>query len=232
MDRPLAERLSRRVELSVEGRRWPVLFSHGALLDILELTGLDAFNGEIRIANPSGRLLRAALYAVLRRCGACESLEAAGQLVRFESMAKIRSALVDGWDASMPEPEPPKSSGGKPKKLLGWMEAWAIAHEDLRLADSEWLAMTPRMVQALSNQRLEHVRWAELLAGTISAYGANFGMCRPDPPIKPRDLMLHPWSPEEIEENDPESTGVSGERIMQIFARAKVPMRVANPLPM
>jgi len=208
---PLSFRLSRRVELSAGGKLWPVLFTHDALLDLWELTGLDAMAGQISLVRPSGKLLRAALFVVLKHAGATFSLQQAGELLRLGGMARIRVALLDAWEASMPEPEKRRPTGeGKEREPLSWMEAWAIGHENLRLSDQEWLAMTPRMLQALSRQRLENMRWQELQMGTIVAYGANFSMCAPKQPFQPKSFMFHPW-PED------EDRGLTGEEIQAVL---------------
>ena len=196
---PLSYRLSRRVEISCGGKAWPILFTHEVLLSILELTGLDAFAGQVSMAAPSGKLLRAALYAVLRASGADLSIEEAGKLLRLGNMPKIRTALIDAWDASMADPEPRKQDGPA-RKALSRMDAWAIAGE-IDIPEEEWMRMTPRMLHARSQQRLETMRWHELLIGRLIAETVNHSFCAPKEPRKAKDFMLHPW----VEEEDVES---------------------------
>ncbi len=175
--------------------------------------------GEVSLVRPSGKLLRAALFAVLHCAGAGPSLAESGELIKLGGLAKLRLALIDAWDASMPEPEPqaPRSDDSRAKKPLTLPEAWGVARENLRLSDQEWLAMTPRMLQVLTRQRLENMRWMELMMGTVVAFNANFSPCHPKQPFAPKSFMFHPW-PEEMDDH-----GVSGEEIMSVFAQLPNP---------
>jgi hypothetical protein len=75
----------------------------------------------------------------------------------------------------------------------GWVEAWANAHTHLGLSGEEWLEMTPRMIQALSRQRLELVRQREWMLGQVCATVANFSMGSSRDPLRADLFMLHPW---------------------------------------
>jgi hypothetical protein len=217
--RSIALRLSRKVEIDALGRSWQILFTHDALLDLLELTGLDAFASEIDLTRPSSKLLRAALYVALRHAGAADfTLKAAGEMMRLGGMTKIRVALLDAWCASMPEPEPVVESDDeegeevKAREPLTRLKAWAIARENLRLSDREWLSMTPRMLQELTRQRLENMQWQELMVGTIVAHNANHSMRAPEKAYTAKDFMLHPFP------KTARQRGVTGEEIMTVFA--------------
>lgn len=170
------------------------------------MTGLDWMAGEINLWRPSAKLLRAALYLVLRLSGARLSIEQAGAM--NPRSPRIWRALEDAWIASMPEPEPENAEPGEP---LTWLKTWAIARQSLGLSDEEWLSMTPRMLQALSRQRLEAMRWQELMTGVITANAANYSPCAPKRAFHPREFMLHPWPL-------PEPKPVSGEDIMAACA--------------
>src|SRR5580658_3070788 len=101
---PIAHRLTRPVKISVAGRKWRIIFTHRTLLDIEELTGLDAmcFN----LARLSARLLRVVLFAALREAGSEVSLEDAGAMLKPGAIDRLRRSLCEAWLASMPEPDP------------------------------------------------------------------------------------------------------------------------------
>src|ERR1700683_1067579 len=150
----IARWLTRPVELRACGSKWRLLITHRVLLVIGELTGSDAMR--VSLARPSALVLRAVLFAALREAGARISLEEAGAMLRPGGIAGIRAALVEAWHASMPDPEPEEwASKQSSEPPLTTLDAWATARYDLRLTDKEWLAMTPRMLHALSHQHLE-----------------------------------------------------------------------------
>lgn len=214
LHRHLASRLSPRVEVTAFGRVWRILFTHDALLDLFDLTGLDAMAGEVNLVRPSSKLLRAALFVVLRHAGADIVEKQAGELLRLGGMAKFRVALIEAWEASMPLPEEVRAEPDKPlsHERLSLMRTWSIARENLRLTAEEWLAMTPRMVNGLTNQRLENMRWQELMMGTIAATTANYSMRAPEKQFSAKDYMIHRYP--ELQEQK----GVSGEEIQSVFA--------------
>ena len=188
----IARRLTKPVELWACGRKWQLLITHRVLLDIGELTGMDAMR--VNLARPSALVLRAVLFAVLREAGAVISLEGAGGMLRPGAAASIRASLIAAWRASMPDPEEeekPVSASAEPP--LTALEAWATARYDLRLSDEEWLSMTPRMLHALSQHRLESMRWSELMMGVLCAHTVNHSFSAPKKPTSPRSYMLHPW---------------------------------------
>jgi hypothetical protein len=114
-----------------------------------------------------------------------------------------------------PEPEPEGRAPSKPEPALSTMEAWATARYDLRLTDKEWLAMTPRMLRALSHQHLENIRWSELMMGVLCAHTVNHSFCAPKKPTSPRSYMFHPWP----ESQQPQQR-VYGETLIGIVADA------------
>lgn len=177
----IAERITRRAE--IQGHR--LLFTHDALLSIEEATGIDIWNGDLDLIKPSAAVLRSILAAAIGE----PSPKAAGSLIRPSLMAKVRLAILDGWEASMPEPDPEASGSGR---KLTWMSAWAMARLDLGLSDDEWLAMTPRMVQELNRRRLEQMRHQERMAGKIGAAVATFGYRAPKTTLTCEDFMDHP----------------------------------------
>jgi hypothetical protein len=91
------------------------------------------------------------------------------------------------------------------------MEAWSIAHHDLKLSDKVWGDLTPKHIHALRKRQIEHMQREELLVGIISATSANFSFCRPENPLSPEIFMLHPFPPQPIKP-------LTGEDIMAAFA--------------
>jgi hypothetical protein len=209
----IARWFTRPVELWACGRKWRLLITHRVLLVIGELTGIDAMR--VSLARPSALVLRAVLFAALREAGARISLEEAGAMLRPGVIAGIRAALVETWQASMPDPEPEdRATKRSAEPPLTTLEAWATARHDLRLSDEEWLSMTPRMLHALSHHHLENMRWSELMMGVLCAHTVNHSFCAPKKPTSPRSYMLHPWP--ESNQRRP----VYGETLISIVADA------------
>jgi len=208
----IAHSLTKPVEISAGDRRWRIVFTHRVLLDLEEITGLDAMRVNLR--NLSARMLRGVLFAALRDAGSPLSIEEAGAMLRPGAFEHIRGALIAGWVASFPDPDPdeddapPFDARAQP---LTTLNAWAKARFDLRLSDEEWLAMTPRMLHALSLRNLDGMRQRELMLATLCAHTVNSSFHAPRSPTQPSSYMLHPWP-------EPEPTPVYGETIMAAFA--------------
>jgi hypothetical protein len=170
------------------------VFTHGALLQIEELSGIDVLVTGLRFsASLSARMLRTILYVALTDAGAPITQKQAAELLSIGNLNRIRAILASAWNDSMPLPDPgPPAPAGSISRLT-WIQAWAIARQDLGLSDEEWLAMTPRMVQVLGQQRLERQRETELMFAMIVANTINFSSCHPDKAVLPREFMLHPW---------------------------------------
>jgi hypothetical protein len=193
--RSLAELLNTPVWVTAGGRQWPLVITHGVLLECGRELGVDAIGGGLDVVNPTARLMRALLWAALARAGADLSLHQAGDLIGIGSLAAMRRVLLMAWIRSMPDPEAPK----KPKQYarsqprLTGLRAWAIARIELGVTDAEWLEMTPRQARELSETRLERMQREEVLVGIIASNVANFGPGQPDPPLQATDFMIHPF---------------------------------------
>ncbi|MCU1326647.1 MAG: hypothetical protein JWN34_2017 [Bryobacterales bacterium] len=190
----LADLLIRPPVLTLAGAVWPILFDHAALLEIERLTGLDVLAGDLDLWQPNTKQLRAALWAALRRAGYTGTLNLIGSLMSALDLPEIRRQLIEGWIASMPEPDEeqdPDEEEGEPLKRSK-LELWAEARFDLRLSDSEWLAMTPRQVDHLRRRQLAKIRHEELCAGITAAAVANFSG-RLTEGRGPDSFMLHPY---------------------------------------
>lgn len=198
------------------GREWPVLFTHGALLDLELATGLDVIGGGLDVANPTARSLRDMLLCGVRQGNDAPTEPHLLAAFRLNRIVATRRVIWDAWIASMPEAEPEEcGKDRKPAKPLTWIEAWAIADQDLGLAAEEWLGMTPRMLHALNVRHLEQLRQWELMCGMIIANNANFSACAPEKALAPARFMLHPW-PEEKKADVP-----IGQIMMKEFAKLK-----------
>ena len=101
----ITEKLIRRVELKLDGRRWPLVVTHDVLIGCERLTGLNVIAGEMNLVRSSATLVRALLYVVLRRAGAKYTLEQIGDLIYPQNLLMIQQSLLDAWTASMPAEE-------------------------------------------------------------------------------------------------------------------------------
>jgi hypothetical protein len=205
----IAERLSPRVDLVFGGKRWRLLFPHSVLLDIEDVSGLSVWAGDVHPGRLSARVMRVVLWAALRRAGAAYSLSEVGSMLGLSSLGQVKESLAEAWEASMPEPDP---QTGRGSSIRSWMEAWAIAHEDLRMPSAEWLEATPRMVHALTRQRMENLRQRELMVSRVCSAVANFSMSAPKRPIPDTAWMIHPW---------PQEEELIGDTIMREMQRVK-----------
>lgn len=177
-----------------EGRPWPLIFTHRALLACQDLTGVDMLSA--RLTDLSASMIRALLFAALEVAGAQCSIGDVGKAVVQSNIGKVKQALFSAWAASMADPEPNKSGGGETQEFT-WLEAWAMAREELRLSDGEWLDMTPRQFRALQKVRLERLQREELLVGIIASTVENFSMCAPRKAVTPESFMLHKFPPKQ-----------------------------------
>ena len=212
-DKLIAHRLTAPVELEAGGRSWRIVFTHRVLLDIEEITGADAMR--LNLVLLSADLLRGILFAVLRDAGATFTIDEIGAMFRPGAFVTIRSGLLEAWRASLPEPDPDfdVEPGEVPEPPLSTLNAWAKARFDLRLSDEEWLAMTPRMLHALSKRQLAAMRQRELMLATLCAHTVNSSFHAPRTPTHPSSYMLHPWPATPLRP-------VTGEMVSSAFAGA------------
>jgi len=199
----IAEWLTPRVEVEVGGARRRLLFTHSALLEVEDLTGIDVMESGIKLWGASATLLRVLLAAALHGGGWAGSLEEAGSAIGAMGVRHAQAALTGAWVVSMPEADPEEKQG-KPAEAvkISWREAWAIARVDLKLGDAEWLALTPRLVKDLSRERLEEKRQAEFMLSQIAAAAANFGGRGPEKALPGDWFMIHKWPAKEVTAED------------------------------
>ncbi len=215
----LAFRLSRAPEMVIGTGRYPVLFTHSVLLEIFELTGRDAFGGGLNLFKPRARELRDIVLALAHHAGVTDlSQKTVGEMCnRFQKLTHFRTMIVSAWDVSAPvadKAEVTSSESHKSATPSSLMEAWGTAH-DIGVATEEWLAITPRMMQVLSDRYMERLRQWEYMHSRIVASNINFGMSAPKPPVPEDFAMLHPW---------PKKAGGEkpiGERAMSVFSQFK-----------
>jgi hypothetical protein len=104
--RKLAEKLTQKVQVHLDGRDWPIVVTHNVLIDCEELTGLNVLTGDANIVRPSAKLVRALLYLCLKRAGAKYTLDQVGDLITPQNLVMVQEGLLSAWAASMPEQEP------------------------------------------------------------------------------------------------------------------------------
>jgi hypothetical protein len=130
-------------------------------------------------------------------------------------MSHVRSVILEAWAASMPEPQPASvKKPTAPAKRRGWMDVWAGAtsKHGLGLSGDDWLAMTPRQVDALQRVHLEQMQHEELLVGILAAEIVNTSHYRPKQPRTAESFMIHPLPEKQL----PITTG---DDIMESMAR-------------
>jgi hypothetical protein len=184
------------------------------MIEFGELAGVDTFSEGLGALTSS--TLRKAIFVLLKHAGAPYPVDEVGARMTPAKLVEAREAVLSAWLASMPEPEPipegedPNPVRAEPPKLTK-LTAWAMSRYDLGLPTEEWLSLTPRHVHALRLRLLARMQIEEHLAGTVAAASANFGMCRPDPPLSASQFMLHPYP-------EPEPEPITGEYLQRAFA--------------
>ena len=201
------------------GKVWPILFTHRVLLELENLTGCNIFKGELHFSSISAKLLRSVLFVILHAAGCPLSVEEIGKFLRPAKMMESRKLLVDAWNASLAPPEE-EEEGDEPvdkkKKDFGWLEAWSVARLDLRLSDSEWLDMTPRMLHALMAHWKTRVQEHEFFFSRIASVVSFYGGRGPKEPLPEEHFMLHPLKKKPEEEQ-------TGDDILRMFSPFMTP---------
>lgn len=190
LPKSVAELLTAPAEISIQGRRWPLLITHGVLLHCERETGLDMLNS-FRIGQATSGALLALLWLSLARAGAEYDQRDLGALVTLRNVSTVRRQLIRAWIGSMPARRNGESSPDGDK--LSHLKAWAFARMELGLSDEEWLDTTPRQVQELSDVRLRRMQWEEMMFGILGAETVNHSFCRPEKARTPQSFMIHPY---------------------------------------
>lgn len=105
MPKKIAEKLTGKVIVNLDGKEWPIVVTHNLLIETEELTGLNTLTGEANMVRPSAKLVRAILFLALKHAGAKYSLEQVGDLITPQNLVPVQEAILTAWAASMPEPE-------------------------------------------------------------------------------------------------------------------------------
>jgi hypothetical protein len=100
--RKLAEQLTQKVLLRLDGKDWPLVITHNVLIDCEELTGLNVLSGEVNLLRPSAKLVRALLYLSLKNAGAKYTLSQIGDFITPDNIVLIQEEILQAWAASMP----------------------------------------------------------------------------------------------------------------------------------
>lgn len=164
------------------------------MLDLERRTKLDVLSGDFYNAKLSASLLRTILHTFLVRSYPDCTLHEVGALFQLELVSELRALIIEAFRASMPEPREDAGGTDPGRPPQTWPEMWSEARYDLRLTDEEWLDMTPRMVRALNDRRLEEIHWIELMFGQVSADIRNHSFVRSRPPAKATDFLLHRYN--------------------------------------
>lgn len=197
----LAQWLTAKVEYSYQGRAYPLLFTHRALLICEHATGIDTL--AVNLANPSSSVLRGLLYGALSSAGATCTLDGIGRLFNFRTALVIREKIIDAWIASMADParEPyrPKREFSKPPDKITWIRKWAedTSRDGLGIPEDKWLDMTPRQIQELQIQRLAQMQREEWLMAVVASQIENWSPVHPKKTTSPNRFMIHELEPEE-----------------------------------
>lgn len=109
--RKIADKLIQKVEIKLNGKKWPLLVDHNVLIECEELTGLNMLTGEAGMLHPSAKAVRALLYLCLKRAEAEYTLEQVGKLITPHNIVKVTEGLLTAWAASMPEQDEEESEG-------------------------------------------------------------------------------------------------------------------------
>jgi hypothetical protein len=215
----LAQKLHRRVEVELAGKKWPLVITYGVLLDCHVATGIDMLN-TIRPWTLSALLIRTLLHGCLSRAGSQMTAVEIGAQIGRKNLPAIRRKLADAFVASMPDPVPRETKARRPKdnqperpaKIQTWVEIWATARIRFRLSDEDWLDMTRRQFDALQEARIESQRPLEMMMANLTAHLVNFSYRAPERSVSMDRFMLHP-----DERLTPEEQPLTGERIKQVF---------------
>lgn len=185
------------MDLEIAGRSWRLVFTHRVILDIEQMSGVDAM--KLHLGDLNARMLRIVLHAVLRQAGAPWPLESTGALLVPADVPRIQNALYRAWGASLPKIDR-TAAAARPKEgdELRTIDAWAKARFELRLSDREWLDMTPAMVHALTSRHLDDMRHRETMIALLCAETVNHSFRAPTKAAQYTTYMQHPWPPETL----------------------------------
>ena len=207
-----AEWLTPPVFLTHKGNRWPIVFTHRALLVCEHTTGENMLAANL--LEPSAFMLRAMLYGALVQAGSGATLEDAGQVIGRQPK-RVREAIIAAWVLSMPKPEERDEEDDEPKpdddkdEPISWVDVWASIRFDLQLSFEEFLDLTPRMLRAIQRVRLAKMQREELMNGMLLATIENFSPNHPKQAVQPEEFMFHPFK------RKPGSDRIWGEDIMR-----------------
>lgn len=197
--RSLADLLVKPVLFQFGGETWRLLITYGVLLDCESESDADMLGSTEGIVSPSAQVLRALLWAALRRAGARWSIEEVGAMIKeLRQIAGIRRALQQAFIASLPPAKKKKRKRSEdPEPKPTWPKERAEAREDLGLSDKEWLAMTMREAHEIREARIRHrLQPEELFFSRLTTAVMNFSG-RLEKPLKQDHYMVHPFPKKE-----------------------------------
>lgn len=116
MPKKIADQLTPRVQVTLDGKDWPIVITHNVLIECEDLTGMNVLAGEeANLLRPSAKLVRALLFLALQRAGAPYTLEQVGDLINPSNLLMVQKAILQAWTVSMPEvnqENPTKATNG------------------------------------------------------------------------------------------------------------------------
>jgi hypothetical protein len=111
----IAQKLgARNVELKLDGRNFPIVITTNVIIEAEQVSGENLLTGTGSMFKPSATVVRAILWAALRRAGAKYSLDDVGDLINPANIVQINEAILTAWAASMPAPTKAEESPTEP----------------------------------------------------------------------------------------------------------------------
>ena len=198
----IVDLLVRPVEIRLGKRVWPVRITHRTILQFEQSAGVSVLDDGFSPGAMSAGQTRALLAVLFRQRDGSVTDESVGRWLNLRNLGPTRGKLLEAWRESMPdvaderdehEDKREERKSVDPSARSSWMKLWSIAREHLGLGSSEWLDMTPRMVQELGRRRLEALQDLEMIGAVIASTTANFSYAPPKRPVSPEKFMVHPF---------------------------------------
>jgi hypothetical protein len=94
------------VPLTIDGVTYSLVFDFNAAAEAEKATGVNLLQASFNLANISSLQLRAFLFAALTSRHPAMTVEDAGDLIRFDTLVDVTTAIVESHSASMPKKKP------------------------------------------------------------------------------------------------------------------------------
>lgn len=194
----LSDLLVKPVVVILGGRRWPLLVTYRTLLECENATGVDMLRTMDLWVDLNAQQLRTLLWILLRRTDEHLSEWEAGSFLSPEMLHVLPGRILEAYRASMPprrkrkQPKEDEREGDAASGVsMGWVETRAAARIELRLADDEWLDMTPLEFNAMRVVRVRMLHDSEYMMGQLIAAVKNHSMRPLKKPAMAGDFVMH-----------------------------------------